>query len=110
MFKQSIIVPVWLGMSPGKVASQCCHVALRYGRFEDKRVILKVDTHIQLVDILAEAIGWQDPQYPHAPKLEVGHFRDADPTTEGTDGEITAWSIRGPEETVNQVTGKLELY
>ena len=102
MFKQSIIIPVWLGMTPGKVASQCCHVALRYGQFADRRVILKVDTHIQLVDILAGAINMAG--------LEVGHFRDAEPTTEGTDGEITAWSIRGPEETVNQVTGKLELY
>ena len=44
MFKQAIIIPVWLGMSPGKVASQCCHAALKFGKFEDKRVILRVDS------------------------------------------------------------------
>ena len=99
--KQSIIVPAWLGMSPGKVASQCCHVASKYGRFEDYRVVLKVATEAQLLEIIAEAL---------TRGLIITYFRDSNPTTEGTDGVITAWSIRGPEQTVNEVTGKMELY
>lgn len=101
MFKQAIIVPAWLGMSPGKVASQCCHAALKFGAFSDKRVILRVDSPIQLLALVQAA---------EEMAVEVRGFVDSEPTTQGTSGTITAWSFRGCEEAVTEVTGKLELY
>ena len=100
MLKHAIVVPTWLGMSQGKIVSQCCHVALKYGRFEDKRVILKAG-HGQVLGLVAHALEKD---------VTVGFFRDYNPTTEGTEGLITAWSFRGPEDAVTEVTGKLELY
>ena len=99
--KQSIVVPTWLGMSHGKVASQCCHVALKYGRFADRRVILRIDGFDQLVALIRAAVR---------EKVTVGYFLDGEPTTEGTAGMATAFSFRGKEEAVNRVTGGLELY
>ena len=100
--KQSIVVPTWLGMSPGKVASQCCHVALKYGRPADQRVILKVDSYEQLRGLLRN--------YAFNGNVTMGVFVDTGPTTQGTEGVITAYSFRGKEEAVDRVTGGLELY
>ncbi len=100
--KQSIMVPMWLNMSPGKVASQCCHaVASARGTMEDKRVILRLTTPVEmkLVRLLALHAG-----------LMWYSFTDSAPTTEGTDGKETVYWIGGDEETVNSVTGELELY
>lgn len=100
MPKQVILVPQWLGMSPGKATSQCCHIALRFGSFTDKRVILRVEDEGEMLDLIAHALDRA---------LTVVSFRDFGPTTENTDGKITVWAIRGPEDLVDEVTGKLEL-
>ena len=99
--KQSIVVPTWLGMSPGKAASQCCHVALKYGRFADQRLILRIDGWRQLQQILNSAARNE---------IDPGYVVDSGPTTEVPDGTITAYSFRGKEEAVDRVTGGLELY
>jgi hypothetical protein len=105
--KQAIIVPTWLKMSPGKVASQCCHAALwGGGQPDDIRVVLKiesqahVDTLTKLVELMADAGAY----------ITIEHFTDSGPTTEGTEGVTTAYWIRGEEPDVNFLTGHLELY
>lgn len=109
--KQVIIVPAYLGMSPGKVASQCCHVALPLGdQSEDiqKRAILRVDSkaHLNAIRQLWSMAVTLNPDF----KPSWYAFVDSEPTTEGTAGKVTAVSIVGEEEIVNDITGTLELY
>lgn len=108
MIKQVILVPMWLGMSPGKVAAQCCHVTAMvledlYPKWQpDCRIILRVETKKEM------AILWQKMD-----KSEVvfgWRFKDRAPTTEGTAGKFTAYSFLGRAEDVDQLTGHLELY
>ena len=106
--KQVILVPMWLGMSPGKVASQCCHVAVKdfaegAGARVKARVILKVPTLEEMLHIIARAI-----QYGTA--TTVTTFIDSAPTTENTEDRVTAVSIVAADETLNRLTGHLELY
>lgn len=100
--KQAIIVPRWLKMSPGKVASQCCHAALTAGNLDDKRVILGADSPA-LIAILAKLAT-------RIAGIEWGYFQDEGPTTEGTDGVITVYWVRGEDGLVNYLTGDMELY
>ena len=92
---------MWLNLSPGKVASQCCHAATKFGKFEIKRVILRVDSQAKLLDLIAKA---------EERSISVQSFRDSGPTTEGTDGVITVWSFLGYEARLDEVTGEMELY
>ena len=108
MIKQVILVPTYLGMSPGKIVSQCCHVAVPFsGHGVQKRIILKIDSakHLETLKRLRDAC-WPVLHYDEPTWLE---FVDSAPTTEGTEGKITAISIVGQERYVDMVTGHLEL-
>lgn len=108
--KQVILVPMWLGMSPGKVASQCCHVtALSCQDLYDEtyerlacRIILKMPTKKEMAILWAKA--------EREGKVMCWRFKDRAPTTEGTDGKFTAYSFIGPADAVDVLTGHLELY
>lgn len=106
MVKQVILVPMWLGMSPGKVAAQCCHVtALAIPNmlfYPDCRIILRVETKKEM------AILWQKASRSRT--VSSFRFKDRAPTTEGTDGKFTAYSFVGEAEHVDALTGHLELY
>jgi peptidyl-tRNA hydrolase len=111
VIKQVILVPTYLGMSPGKVASQCCHVAVPFGGPEkvEKRVILKVGERSH-IGTLVTLVDFVNKMLPEEHLLSWDPFVDSIPTTEGTDGKLTAVSITGREEDVDLVTGHLELY
>jgi len=108
--KQIILVPMWLNMSPGKVASQCCHVvemsftslAHIFGVKPKARIVVKVDTPGHMLNILSKALSNNS--------LLVHCFVDSDPTTENTAGQTTAVSITGNDEILQPITGHLELY
>jgi peptidyl-tRNA hydrolase len=109
LIKQVILVPTYLGMSPGKVASQCCHVAVPFNGIErvGKRIILRVESrqHMESLKRLAE---WVEPS--RSSTIAWSEFIDSAPTTEGTEGQITAVSVIADEVDVDLVTGHLELY
>lgn len=109
MIKQVILVPTYLGMSPGKIVSQCCHVAVPFGidsTSVQKRIILKVESkaHLETLRKLHDFV-WNS----HRGDPGWREFIDSAPTTEGTEGKVTAISIVGQEENVDLVTGHLEL-
>jgi peptidyl-tRNA hydrolase len=112
MIKQVILVPTYLGMSVGKIASQCCHVA-RPMYMDDnieKRAILKVDSqrHLEALRRLKDSLNrcWV---YDNLAEVEWYEFVDSAPTTEGTAGLTTAISVIGEEAAVDCITGHLEL-
>jgi hypothetical protein len=108
--KQAIIVPTWLKMSPGKVASQCCHAALKGGQFDDKRVILKLESEAHYNTLARFYSEYLKNNRPFSTQPMLGWFTDSGPTTEGTENVVTVYWIRGLEEDVNRLTGQLELY
>lgn len=107
--KQVILVPMWLGMSPGKVASQCCHVTAAAVRalttlslaLPEVRVILKIETKKEMAQL------WDRARWS---RVDCFRFKDSAPTTEGTAGKFTAYSFVGRPEDVDALTGHLELY
>ena len=108
MVKQVILVPMWLGMSPGKVASQCCHVTALVATDLPYtfptiacRIILRVETKKDM------AILWN---WVANSRVKRFRFKDHAPTTEGTDGKFTAYSFVGEAADVDALTGHLELY
>jgi peptidyl-tRNA hydrolase len=112
MIKQVILVPTYLGMSVGKIASQCCHVA-RPMYMDDnieKRAILKVDSpqHLETLRRLKNNLNlrWASENLSEVDWYE---FVDSAPTTEGTAGLTTAISVIGEEAAVDCITGHLEL-
>lgn len=106
VIKQVIIVPTYLGMSRGKIASQCCHAAVEARNRQwmvGKRIILRADTSQKVSALWKKAgkfEGWL---------FERFKITDAEPTTEGTAGKVTAVSFVGYEEDVDEVTGGLKL-
>lgn len=102
MLKQVILVPIWLGMSPGKVISQCCHVAARLWPTDVTRIVVRVETKAEM-DRLWRKAGRE-------PYVHRYRFRDSAPTTEGTAGKITAIGFSGHADVVDRVTGHLRLY
>lgn len=98
MLKQVILVPLWLKMQPGKVASQCCHAAVMGGTGVQKRIILKVDTD-------AEMRLWAQ-----AEMAKLYRFKIVDEgLTEVAPDSVTAVSFIGEEEDVDKVTLGLAL-
>lgn len=97
--KQVILVPRWLGMQPGKIASQCCWAAVLFGVRASKRIILRVDTPEQLEDLIYAA---------KSVDLTVEQVVD-EGLTEVPPNSITAISIVGEESVVDTVTGGLPL-
>lgn len=109
--RQAIIIPGWLNMSPGKVASQAAHVAARakaessVSKHEGTRIVLRANTPEQLFDVLGRAYAYPD-------HMTVTVFADSGQTTEGTDKVITAIAITAYafENILTQTTAGLELY
>jgi PTH2 family peptidyl-tRNA hydrolase len=109
--KQVILVPMWLKMSPGKVASQVAHAAVAVSdayRHEQNRtlevsarVVLAVPTLEVMLEVLYEAAQW---------RLRPTVFRDEAPTTQDTEGRVTAVVITANDEVLQKITGHLELY
>jgi PTH2 family peptidyl-tRNA hydrolase len=109
--KQVILVPMWLKMSPGKVASQVAHAAVAvsdsYQHEQNRtlevsaRIVLQVPTLEAMLEVLYEAA-----QYRLRPVV----FRDEAPTTEDTEGRVTAVVITSHDEVLKNITGHLELY
>lgn len=100
--KQVILVPTYLNMQPGKVASQCCHAAVRLvrsGHNPDKRIILKVETVDELTALMDQAMTVGLLVFPI---VDEG-------LTEVPTGSVTAVSIFGAEGVVDGVTGNLSL-
>ena len=102
MVKQVIIIPSYLGMSPGKVASQACHAAVKAvlgGIVPEKRIILKADSTDQLNAL------WR-----LAGQFKLERFRIVDEgRTEVEPHSVTAVSFIGSEKNVDKVTGSLQL-
>ena len=112
MIKQVILVPLWLGMYPGKVTSQCCHATAIHAHIGvDRRIILKLDTerHLQTLHKLHNEFSLNSGKGSDYNVTWSG-FIDSAPTTENTEGKITAVSIVGEDEMVDLLTGHLELY
>lgn len=100
MLKQVILVPTYLNMSTGKIASQCCWAAEKHGRDVEKRIILRVDGRGKMADCIVD--GWLNRG------LTVGRIFD-EGLTQVAPGSMTAVSIVGEEELVDVITGKMEL-
>ena len=99
MLKQVILVPLWLKMQTGKVASQCCWAAVRGGTGVEKRIILKVDTDAEMQRLWFEAEN-----------AKLCRFKITDEgLTEVPPGSVTAVSFIGEEEEVDKVTRGLPL-
>ena len=109
MLKQAIIVPMWLGMTPGKVASQCCHVVAIAAsgaissRFVDlPRIVLRVTTKKEI------SVLWQKASLNG--NIGCCRFKDSAPTTEDTANKFTAYCFTGRPEDLDPIFGHLELY
>lgn len=99
--KQVIVVPAYLGMSPGKVASQCCWAAmLLSSTLVSKRVICKVDTVEDLTDMLKKG---------YANKFIKVHVVIDEGLTEVPPGSVTAVSFSGFEDDLDRLTRHLKL-
>jgi PTH2 family peptidyl-tRNA hydrolase len=111
--KMVMVVRSDLGMGKGKIAAQCCHACLgaykraangdesfymeRYG---NTKIVLKVDSEQQLIDLHAQA---------EAEGIPACLIRDAG-RTQIPEGSLTALGL-GPssEEKLARLTGKLKL-
>lgn len=112
MLKQVILVPMWLGMSPGKVASQCCHVTAMVVEgllmfslpLPEVRIILRAQTKKEMAILWHKAIELDT--------IRMWRFKDRAPTTEGTESKFTAYSFVGQYDNkdLDALTGHLELY
>jgi peptidyl-tRNA hydrolase len=109
MIKQVILVPTYLGMSPGKVASQCCHVAVPFGDGVgvQKRIILKVESATHMTSLF-KLKAYVNQKNDYCIMEHV--FTDSAPTTEDTAGKVTAVSFIADEAIIDLITGHLELY
>lgn len=107
MIKQVIIIPTYLGMKPGKVASQACHAAIA-GHKEawnhafqvEKRIILKADTTDQINALWKQA--GKDENLLRIKIVDEGR-------TEVRPYSVTAISFIGQEKDVDKITGSLPL-
>ena len=104
MIKQVIIVPIYLGMSPGKTASQCCHAAVKpalEGTVVDKRIILRGETPEEIQKL------WRHASKVSGLKMRFSIMDEG--LTEVPPHSITAISFVGSEEIVDKITGSLKL-
>ena len=113
MYRMAIIVPKSLKMSPGKLASQVAHAALRCGIMAPKRRLtayLKEETKLVL-EAKDSAAMRRIAKKAEAAGLTNYVFTDRAPTTEGTANKVTAMCI-GPatREELEPITGNLQLY
>lgn len=104
--KQVIVIPEYLGMSPGKVISQACHVVAAEAYVSelkpDCRIVLKCPTKKEI------SILWQRAWEGN--KVQCRRFKDQAPTTENTAGKFTAYCFTGQAEDIDSLFGHLELY
>lgn len=102
MLKQVILVPTYLNMGVGKIASQCCWAAMESRTHPpDKRIILKVETVDELTALVRKA-------YAFGNAIVVRIIID-EGLTEVPKGSVTAVSLVGIEEHIDQITGELKL-
>ncbi|AXI25007.1 aminoacyl-tRNA hydrolase [Methanofervidicoccus sp. A16] len=115
MYKQVIVVRTDLNMGKGKIASQACHASIeafikaqkecpevveKWLREGQKKVVVKVNSEKELMEVFREAC---------LEGLPCSLIRDAG-RTQLTPGTCTAVAI-GPEreERIDKITGRLKL-
>lgn len=108
-----IVVPADLKMSPGKLASQVAHAALRCGVKAPRRVLTEYLHEETKLVLAAKNAAMMRRIAKRAEKSGLTHhvFRDSPPTTEGTENKVTAMCI-GPAtaDELQPITGDLPLY
>lgn len=106
-----ILVPKYLNMSPGKVASQVAHAvgkfAMTYPEFMKEHHKENQAKYVLGIGYEFSLQYWQEK----LPKdVTVYKFFDRAPTTENTEGMATAAVVYGPRSLIDEAFSHLELY